>query len=610
MYIKNIVLENVGPINLIKKEFSFNDEGDPIPVILVGENGSGKSIFLSFIVNAVLASKQEVYEDVEVEKGFVYKLRSPLYIKTGENYYFAKVEFEKPMFCLELQLDRTREEFENQNKLCLLHKGWDKLKANETSHIDSNFHTSKQLVKNEIDSNVILYFPSNRYEDPAWLNHDNLIAKAEFIDKKRIDKISNRKTIKYSSLINIINWILGIVLDKYLYEKQEVNVDQYLSSRNGVGLVDINNLRNAIKNPIYSGINSLIHEAINTFLRKLYKDQTIRIGIKNKTREIVIVKDDKDFIPNIFNMSTGESLVFGMFCSILQDFDSTNYKFVSTKEIKGVVLIDEIDLHIHSTMQYELLPLLIKEFPKIQFIITTHSPLFLLGMEKELGKEHFQVINMPKGEQINTESFKEFEKAYSYFKESIKFQEDVNLEIANSHKALLFVEGDYDIRYLTKAAELLEKNEILNYFKLVDSDGHGNMTNVSKHFDTKLAEVIPQKILLLYDCDQNKIKSNKGNVYKRVMPTIESNPIKKGIENLFPIDAINSAKAFKTAFIDITPQIEKLQRGEKLLIPEYWEVNPNEKKNLCSWLVENGTKDDFLNFNVVFDFLKEVIDEN
>ena len=93
------------------------------------------------------------------------------------------------------------------------------------------------------------------------------------------------------------------------------------------------------------------------------------------------------------------------------------------------------------------------------------------------------------------------------------------------------------------------------------------------------------------------------------MPTIDTNPIKKGVENLFSLITLNTAKAFKTAFIDITPPILKLQRGVTVIIPELWEVNLNEKKSLCDWIVENGTSADFSNFNLIFDFLSEIIQD-
>jgi AAA15 family ATPase/GTPase len=50
-------------------------------------------------------------------------------------------------------------------------------------------------------------------------------------------------------------------------------------------------------------------------------------------------------------------------------------------ELKGIVLIDEIDLHLHPKLQKQLIGQFSKVFPKIQFIVSTHSPIPLLGAE-------------------------------------------------------------------------------------------------------------------------------------------------------------------------------------------------------------------------------------
>ena len=46
-------------------------------------------------------------------------------------------------------------------------------------------------------------------------------------------------------------------------------------------------------------------------------------------------------------------------------------------EVPGIVLIDEVDLHLHPTWQKQIVDLLIETFPRIQFLVTTHSPLVL-----------------------------------------------------------------------------------------------------------------------------------------------------------------------------------------------------------------------------------------
>lgn len=52
------------------------------------------------------------------------------------------------------------------------------------------------------------------------------------------------------------------------------------------------------------------------------------------------------------------------------------------EDLKGIALIDEIDAHLHPKYQYELPKLLSEVFPNIQFIVSTHSPIPLLGLPK------------------------------------------------------------------------------------------------------------------------------------------------------------------------------------------------------------------------------------
>lgn len=53
------------------------------------------------------------------------------------------------------------------------------------------------------------------------------------------------------------------------------------------------------------------------------------------------------------------------------NFDSTS--------LKGIVIIDEIEQHLHPRWQRTVIPRLISSFPMVQFIVTTHSPLCVVG---------------------------------------------------------------------------------------------------------------------------------------------------------------------------------------------------------------------------------------
>ena len=278
------------------------------------------------------------------------------------------------------------------------------------------------------------------------------------------------------------------------------------------------------------------------------------------------------------------------------------------RDIQGIVVVDEIDLHLHAIHQHEILPALVKMFPRVQFIVTTHSPLFVLGMEKTFGKDGFALYRLPQGEQIDPEEFSEFGSAYKSFKATQKFSKDIQKAIEKSQKPILFMEGATDILYLRKAAELLNKVEFINRFEMRDGYGFGNLDKISKHFNSKLAEITPQKIVLLYDCDKPHTTS-EGNVFQRNIPKQENHPIKKGIENLFSLSTLEKAINCESAFIDIDDKRGSTKRGEKITIPEKWTVNKDEKTNLCNWLRQNGTQEDFQHFQVIFNLLEAVLND-
>jgi len=52
------------------------------------------------------------------------------------------------------------------------------------------------------------------------------------------------------------------------------------------------------------------------------------------------------------------------------------------RDITGIVLLDEIDLHLHPSFQRSLVPLLRRSLPNVQFIVTTHSPMLLASFDR------------------------------------------------------------------------------------------------------------------------------------------------------------------------------------------------------------------------------------
>lgn len=54
MYLKEIEIQNYGAIENLKYSFPFDETGNPLPVILIGKNGSGKTLVLSNILHSLI----------------------------------------------------------------------------------------------------------------------------------------------------------------------------------------------------------------------------------------------------------------------------------------------------------------------------------------------------------------------------------------------------------------------------------------------------------------------------------------------------------------------------------------------------------------------------
>lgn len=79
-------------------------------------------------------------------------------------------------------------------------------------------------------------------------------------------------------------------------------------------------------------------------------------------------------------VSSGFRSVLGMACNIMQGLMSAS-DFKSFSAARGVVLIDEIEAHLHPRWKLQVMRGLRRVFPLMTFIVTSHDPLCLRGME-------------------------------------------------------------------------------------------------------------------------------------------------------------------------------------------------------------------------------------
>lgn len=580
MYLRNIAIKNIGPIEELSVEIPFKKNGDPKPVIFVGENGSGKTILQSQIVDSFYEIGSNLFEDVGKQKGLgrsYYKISGGLNLQTGKEKGFSALIF----------TDDKKNKIEYFDKIGDVKKEDvtellpDFLLSPDNKNDNQKITTSvnepqKEKLQNEWLTGAHFYQPAYRYEEPFWKN-DPFLDHQRFEDKKRFSNQLRKEIEIVSATKDSKSYLMDLVLDF------------------------TNNPKNII--------DQITWQNINNILGQIKKRNDIRFGIGPRGGyrvSIVELNQDKSIkqqlLPSIDNLSLGESILLNLFINIIRHGDNPPK---ATTEIQGIVAIDEIDVHLHTDLQNSVLPELIKLFPKIQFIITTHSPLFLLGMKKTFGEEGFEVRNMPNGELITTERFSEFENAYNVLKETEKFEDEVKTKVTASNKPIVYVEGPTDVLYIKKAYELYEKTcddfeiDIIGEKTEFGTKNSNNkaLSDAQKLLSTNL-NLLKQKVILLNDPEESIKETEYENLlYIRKIPQFSQNPLQKGIENLFEQDFIDKVE---TQFLnDFSYQVKA---GNK----KSFKIDSN-KQNICNWICQNGTMNDFKNFEKIIEIIEDII---
>ncbi|MDE5925573.1 MAG: AAA family ATPase, partial [Helicobacter sp.] len=68
MYLKHIGIKNIGPIDELSIKMPFDENRNPKPVIFVGKNGTGKTILLAQIVDALYEIGGELFRNIRIYK--------------------------------------------------------------------------------------------------------------------------------------------------------------------------------------------------------------------------------------------------------------------------------------------------------------------------------------------------------------------------------------------------------------------------------------------------------------------------------------------------------------------------------------------------------------
>lgn len=590
MYLRNIHIRNIGPLEKLDLELELREDLNPKHVILVGKNGSGKTYTLSYIADSFFELAKSEYQDAVKAQTSTF---SPYFKIVSGNDINTNTINQSAAAYLRYQDDQNNTEIHYCEKIGqtdsardLLNLYSNKITFNEGERGDDKKVFSQTKDIKSLFSNTIVFFPSFRKVVPHWLNLKAPTEELFDIETKYGGNL-NKEIMCIDTFQKNIQWMLDVILDSAILPAE-------LDCLVGDGERD-QTIRNkhAINNS-YRNINKVFQTILDN--HELY----LKTGWRNQAKSrLSLHSKGKVVIPTLEQLSTGQLILLNLFITIIRHADYKNINnSIRLDNIEGIVVVDEIDAHLHSKHQSEILPKLIKLFPKVQFIVTSHSPLFVLGMEKEFGAENIQLIDLPSGMNITSERFSEFEESFDFYKNTSKFEEELHQKIKETQKPLILVEGKTDIKFLRKAFELKGKADWLENIEIDEigittEDGQvkfGGESSLEKGFEflKHNLNAISRRILFLYDCDTKAQKQKIGSVLKEKVPFNGcNNKIKKGSENLL------SEELFTEEFYT---KIEKIDDyGAPSIIQKF------EKNKFCDHVCEN------VNDPIIFDKFEELV---
>lgn len=207
-----------------------------------------------------------------------------------------------------------------------------------------------------------------------YLKGDFLIAFYQADRKSRMQEPKNPTKPVYTKQGNVKD----TVTNQFLYFLSDLKIQEALA-RNENQLVDADKIRTWFVD-------------FEKLLRQIFEDNNLKLEFNYKDYSFKIVTDDKSF--RFAEMSDGFAAVMDIVADlILKMQDDNSLSHIYQKQ--GIVLIDEIETHLHLELQRIIMPVLTSIFPNIQFIITTHSPFVLSSMNNAVAfdLEHREVIS-------------------------------------------------------------------------------------------------------------------------------------------------------------------------------------------------------------------------
>lgn len=376
MYLKKLHISNFRCFRDYTIEFA------PGVTVLFGKNGSGKSTLLHAIHKALsFAFKNDKVEEDELtlSSGFS-SLRPNQYRKKEDIVRDEKSGFPLPDICIHAEADFLETTLD-----------WDMYALTSTFALQpSKYKTAYKLLMSRIKETGT--FPVFAYFSDSF---PHISTKASTLTKtqlslRNLGYLGWDDETAYSDL-----WITRLTKIWTMWDRAKMNVrheeaalancDNFKASgiineKEYCEDVDLHRTRLANAQKDFNKYNpeiSSIRECLVNFSKKLPGIDVLDFFVSVYEEDGLCLETKDGQNPTFEKLPAGYKRIFYM----ALDIAYRSYILNGTTDSEGIVVIDEIDLHLHPALEQVILQCFQETFPNIQFVVSTHSPLVLTDID-------------------------------------------------------------------------------------------------------------------------------------------------------------------------------------------------------------------------------------
>jgi len=363
MKVKRLELKGFRGFDEIVLDF---DTSPQRPTVFIGVNGVGKSSILDAL--AILLSWFISGLKNENKKNENKKYRNiPLYSENQAQGTRPSInDFENKCDAINQSITVQYGD-ENDYKWSLSDSKKDDLEKDDLENLDKLTDNILNGIRDSILTSIpiIVYYTVNRSIPNVTLdvqdNYSTTLLDA-YEDALAYYTPANNDQREYGRLI------VEVIQKKSVVEEKSITFDSFFKWFRNIEDLENEKIRDDAnyQDKQLVAVRNAIHTLIPEFDDLRVKRNPLRMTVNKNTQELIIDQ-----------LSDGEKCLLAMVGDIARRLAIANPSLDDPLQGEGIVLIDEIELHLHPQWQHKIIPRLTETFPNCQFIVTTHSPQIL-----------------------------------------------------------------------------------------------------------------------------------------------------------------------------------------------------------------------------------------